>query len=114
MTSVKEALAAIDKEVADDGTNFGDVGHALKLAQEALTEVQNRCCKNCKHWRSFMGDDPTSFGGADLLKLGFCAAITDGLDVEPNEGQLALTEDPSGCSGLRTAAEFGCVLFEAK
>ena len=88
-------------------------------------------CYGCRHWQPFT--DRISRGDAsNARKLGLCGKVKCDHDVAtrdnanfyatgPDEadppleaGHIALVEDLSGCAGLRTAAEFGCLLFEPK
>jgi hypothetical protein len=58
-----------------------------------------RVCRDCKHWQPFDEsiDRFEKHHTANKLKLGLCAKVIDGRAVA-EEGQLALTEDMSGCS----------------
>lgn len=94
-------------------------------------------CKDCKHWRSFNDERvekprPYAWNGeaSNQRKLGLCMKVDidqevwhrdvdannkaplDDEDPPLEAGHLALAQDLSGCAGLRTDAEFGCVLFE--
>jgi len=105
---VDKALAAANKEFADDVNDFGDVGYSLKLAQEALQSIKDSTCKNCKHWVF-----PANWGS--IPSKGECTTIVQRF-WEPENDAIALAvvqRDGLGAC-LRTAAEFGCILFEAK
>jgi hypothetical protein len=89
-------------------------------------------CKDCKHWSPFNPNETADAGVREegyhldaraANRLGLCGKIDDHTrygfwknktTYVVDDVLLAVTEDLSGCSGLRTAAEFGCVLFEAK
>jgi hypothetical protein len=90
-------------------------------------------CKDCKHWQPFGTLGVSGRGDAsDDRQLGLCRKVEcdqtvadrdydkrnnaplEEADPPLESGHLALAEDLSGYAGLRTAAEFGCVLFEAK
>jgi hypothetical protein len=78
------------------------------------TQVVSGRCKTCAHWQEFMPRNV--LGLANEKRLGVCGRIIDEREARPTDDEqvLALTEDLSGCSGLRTAATFGCVLWESK
>jgi hypothetical protein len=74
----------------------------------------NRCVE-CRFWHPFGGSSRRVGSDlADRQKLGACGRISDAFDADRKATHLALVEDMSGCCGLRTDADFGCVLWEAK
>lgn len=88
-------------------------------------------CATCVHWcpldQDFSGGDYASLR-ARRNALGLCKKIGDEKDrsdpaedawtvndpMLPPDGTLAMAEDASGLQSMRTAATFGCVLWEAK
>lgn len=85
-------------------------------------------CKDCRHWSPLSADDRQWEGPCVVRNaLGLCAKIGDEQDREsqdeedwhfgevlPPDGTLAMAADASGMQSMRTAPEFGCVLFEEK
>lgn len=72
------------------------------------------CC-NCKFWIPF-NSNPPHITSPDKYHLGICTAIGqpgDNKEIDKNL-ELAQVEDMSGCAGMRTAANFGCILYQAK
>jgi hypothetical protein len=81
-------------------------------------------CATCKHWHKFTeGHDDLQYSAIGKNRLGMCGKIPDVTDIggqkyakPPIEAPdvQAATEDLSGCSALRTRADFGCVLWEVR
>lgn len=90
-------------------------------------------CDTCKHWRAFEEPAHGPSGAEDIVvfanRLGLCEGIgklreqreLEEDPVYPGElsgtaktGVLAAVEDLSNEGFLRTAAKFGCVLWEPK
>lgn len=81
-------------------------------------------CESCKHWDPFKASKHQTDHVADANGLGLCRKVNglnsywkrdeDGLPDEPETGVLAAVEDLSDHAFLRTAAKFGCVMWEAK
>jgi hypothetical protein len=82
-------------------------------------------CKSCVHWVPFNIEDGVPRCGSHLIianRLGLCRKVSDEADrvshesgeLEP-DGTMALCADGSDYRhDLRTSADFGCVLWEAK
>ena len=87
-------------------------------------------CESCVHWRPF---DDEEYAGFESLRvrrnrLGLCAKLGNEKDrvdpaedewtilepMLPEDGTLAMADDASGMQKMRTAASFGCVLWEKK
>jgi hypothetical protein len=87
------------------------------------TAGQGRCA-DCKHWRPFVprpatpyDPEPHYWRSADRRRLGLCAGIgqeTEGCDESPPNAERAQCTDLSDMAAFRTAATFGCVLWEPK
>lgn len=102
-------------------------GRAIVTAERESSPGIGGRCKDCKHWTPF---DPKGRGEswrpAVVNKLGLCGQVKraeeyegehwheDEAENHPVVETLALVEDLSGCCALRTAAEFGCVLWELR
>jgi hypothetical protein len=83
-------------------------------------------CATCSHWRPFdpNGTEKYTDGTVKASRLGLCGKVTGVRSFErwDEDGDppctyvetTAAVEDLSDCCALRTAAEFGCVLWEAK
>jgi hypothetical protein len=86
-------------------------------------------CATCKHWHPFQPGEYDAVQQDDPRvrnKLGLCCRIGMTDQYRPDYGSrhslstyeaketIALVEDLSSECGLRTAANFGCVLHEAK
>jgi hypothetical protein len=94
-----------------------------------VSEQTGRCI-SCKYWKPFDAERDTLL---TLIirrnRLGLCSKIGDAKDrpeppdeanwtyddpeLEP-DGVLAMADDASGLQSMRTAAGFGCVLWEQK
>lgn len=73
-------------------------------------------CETCKHWGGNSGPCHADTMLKDSLGFAKCLRIVDGCDDESViDGEPAYTMDGSGyLSSIRTTADFGCVLWEAK
>jgi hypothetical protein len=70
-------------------------------------------CGACRHWESFELMHASQLRGT-LKQRGLCARIGQPHEGDAEDNGLAELTDLSGCAGLRTDAEFSCVLFEVK
>lgn len=86
-------------------------------------------CSSCVHWKPFDPERDTFPLRITRNRLGLCVKIGNEKDrndraeddfaygdeppLQP-DGTLAMADDASGLQSLRTAATFGCVLWEKK
>ena len=86
-------------------------------------------CATCRHWESFeahekkngrdAGRHVDTTDATERNRLGLCGKILSRREFDAHEAgeqaqeTKALVEDLSDCCGLRTAADFGCILWVA-
>ena len=92
-------------------------------AESVAGPVPGRCAR-CRHWTPFDPEQRVNTFAVERNRLGLCGRVVnqsnlvDWDNYEPGEHAEvvakteACTTDLSGCSALRTAATFGCTLFE--
>lgn len=68
-------------------------------------ELNVLTCKDCKHWNPKPRYEGEPFGACERIGSDSGHVQTEG---------MAFIDAMSGCDGLRTAADFGCVLWEGK
>lgn len=82
-------------------------------------------CKDCRHWTAFVSKRADPQDPIEKNSLGLCGKVVSRRQFDgewddekrrpiPAKETLALVEDLSDACGLRTAAEFGCVLWEPR
>jgi hypothetical protein len=71
-------------------------------------------CKTCAHWSPFDEERYQYDAIVRHNKLGLCRLIGEAKDSETIDGIIAMADDASGLQSMRTAATFGCVLWESK
>jgi hypothetical protein len=83
-------------------------------------------CETCRHWQAFDQKERSSepWHPTAINRLGLCGQVKEASEYEavdwkdnpadnhPAIETLALVEDMSNNAALRTAANFGCVLWE--
>ena len=75
--------------------------------------IENRICATCAHWQPFHPGGH-SVGPDDARQLGLCSGVGQEREGHTHGLDMAQVEDLSGCAGLRTAPNFGCLLWEAR
>lgn len=83
-------------------------------------------CGTCKHWQPCEEPEPDEYNRSDPFvfnRLGTCGAILstdeyrggfDDAGALPAKPTVAVAADASDLGTFRTAAAFGCVLWEAR
>jgi hypothetical protein len=83
----------------------------------SLTYTHGQCL-TCKHWEPFDEQRRSDFDfTVRKFRLGLCdkiGGVKDRRWDSPEEEILAMADDASDLQSMRTAATFGCVLWEAK
>lgn len=62
-------------------------------------------CRDCRHW------DPTKNSYPGYVVVGSCERMAE-CTGNPDPNEPAWIDAPAGSDGLKTRADFGCVLFE--